>query len=315
MSTEKLFDTSLYRDSCAAVVAEDLAGLYIENGNKPLEERINARKLKIIGDKVFDPKTEKEVPGNLKRNTLLDNLEADSAESFYNNIIKGYLIVLSFSSPYGISPYKEGRINVGYKKSDDEIEFYGIPTKLSPEEILQRSIFISEFSDISLRDIQNSDQLRGISLPINLPLNENPPWDFLEEMLPLDSDAWNYIKQGKPWLIKKNALLDANTIAPKMVHMIYQARSEYDFVSAGAYGEHQMELRGWELNGKGCPGKSNSELLGNSIQNGTFAIDSFGNLRETETTWEYHTGTCVNCGASGVDVGPCSICKSCEKIL
>ena len=29
--------------------------------------------------------------------------------------------------------------------------------------------------------------------------------------------------------------------------------------------------------------------------------------------WEYHTGDCVVCHAKGTDVGPCSICKNCEK--
>lgn len=29
--------------------------------------------------------------------------------------------------------------------------------------------------------------------------------------------------------------------------------------------------------------------------------------------WDYEKGDCVNCGAMGVEVGPCSICKKCEK--
>ena len=32
-----------------------------------------------------------------------------------------------------------------------------------------------------------------------------------------------------------------------------------------------------------------------------------------ETTWEYHTGSCVVCNAKETDVGPCNICKDCEK--
>ncbi len=44
---------------------------------------------------------------------------------------------------------------------------------------------------------------------------------------------------------------------------------------------------------------------------------SFGYSNFTETTWTYHTGDCVNpgCNRTNVDVGPCSICKVCEKIL
>jgi hypothetical protein len=34
---------------------------------------------------------------------------------------------------------------------------------------------------------------------------------------------------------------------------------------------------------------------------------------ESNKNWEYHTGDCVVCHARSVDVGPCSICKECEK--
>lgn len=32
-----------------------------------------------------------------------------------------------------------------------------------------------------------------------------------------------------------------------------------------------------------------------------------------EKNWEYHTGICMACNSEGVDVGPCNICRSCEK--
>lgn len=37
------------------------------------------------------------------------------------------------------------------------------------------------------------------------------------------------------------------------------------------------------------------------------------NHEKSNKAWEYHTGDCVNCGVKGVDVGPCDICKKCEK--
>jgi hypothetical protein len=46
-----------------------------------------------------------------------------------------------------------------------------------------------------------------------------------------------------------------------------------------------------------------------------FTTDSLGNFRQINKRWEYHTGTCQNCRAKGVSVGPCGICKACEKIL
>ncbi len=312
--TLKLFDTSLYPTSRPEAVAEDMAGLFIEAGKKPLEQRINPRKFKIVDGKVHDTESGKEVPGNLKRDTPLSTLEANSAEPFYDQLANGYSLVVAISASGGISPYKEGRVNVGYRISHDEIEFYGIPTYLSPEALLAKTILLSEFSDMSLSKITTPDELRGISIPILIPPDEVSPWDFLEEVLPLDSDAWNAIKMGKPWVIKENAIKDARSIAPAMVKMIKTARTERDFLIAGAYGEREMEMRGWKLNYGSCPGKSNSELLNATVDGRMFATDAFGNTRET-TGWEYHTGRCVNCGASEVSVGPCSICKTCEKIL
>jgi hypothetical protein len=303
----KLFDTSLYDRCDSDVVAEDLAGLYIEAGDTPLEDRINSRKLTIIRDKVIDPKTSKEVPGNLKRITTLDNTEADSAESFYKQLIDGYCLTISFSPPGGISPYKEGRINVGYRSSYNEIEFYGIPTLITPEDMLAKSFLLSEFSDLSLLEIKNSEQLRGISLPILIPPAEKSPWDFLEEVLPLDSNAWEHIRNGKPWVTKEKALKDASNVAPIMMGMIYSARTENDYIIAGAYGERYMEQRGWKLSSRSCPGSSNSQLIGTSKAEGKFITDVFGNTREiVESSFP-----CPRCGGSipsGLGITTCPHC-------
>jgi len=34
---------------------------------------------------------------------------------------------------------------------------------------------------------------------------------------------------------------------------------------------------------------------------------------EFNKKWEYHNGDCIVCGVKDIDVGPCSICKECEK--
>ncbi len=56
------------------------------------------------------------------------------------------------------------------------------------------------------------------------------------------------------------------------------------------------------------PGMRNS--FSNSLTLNSNVVD----LRE-QSMWEYHLGKCVNCGASETLVGPCSICKTCEKVL
>ncbi len=38
-------------------------------------------------------------------------------------------------------------------------------------------------------------------------------------------------------------------------------------------------------------------------------------LSENKTHWEYHKGNCVICDSKNAEVGPCNICKQCEKKL
>ena len=79
-----------------------------------------------------------------------------------------------------------------------------------------------------------------------------------------------------------------------------------------------MAEAGWELDTSGCPGVLNTQAI-NSLANFTVKTDVFGNSRMVEGKWEYHKGKCVNpeCKHKGeeLEVGPCSICKDCEKIL
>jgi hypothetical protein len=40
---------------------------------------------------------------------------------------------------------------------------------------------------------------------------------------------------------------------------------------------------------------------------------TFRKLAQTEEKWEYHEGACVVCKANPTKVGPCGVCKECEK--
>ena len=106
-------------------------------------------------------------------------------------------------------------------------------------------------------------------------------------------------------------MVDAELTIESAAFLFTEAKTPRDFVLIGAYIERNMQRLGWGLDKAGCPGVFNSELLG--FNNSPIIKDVFGNTRAT--TWEYHAGTCVCCGSSNVDVGPCNICKICEKKL
>lgn len=315
MLKEKLFDTSLYYSLPETVrsqsIHEDFTGLYIETGNTPLNQRINARHFIITSGEVIDEITGKRVQESFSYKTEFLAKESRAGESFWQNLVNGEIgnLVITISPSGGTSPYKDARVNVGYKKTEREIEFYGIPTELSPSVLLFLAKRISEFSNKKPL-LDAPENLREIAIPIQVPYGENP-WDFMEEVFPLDSPAWQDIKNSLPWEIKSQISKKASSITKEMAERISHAQNAYQFISIGAWGEEMMQQRGFRLLSKSCPGATNGELLNKA--GGVTTEDVFGNVREV--SWSYHTGNCAHCGAKNVEVGPCSICKACEKIL
>ncbi len=317
----KVFDTSLYsvvpETQRPHVLTEDLAGLVIEAGDRPLEERINPRIFKVEGDLIIDLKTGESIRQEWRHETELQRRESEAANSFYDYLLKspGNLI-FSLSPTGGPGKYLEARVNVGYRKNEEEIEFYGIPSHMHSDALVNYAARLSEWN-IQPFLINSPEDLRQISIPIQVPIGINP-WEFLDEVAPLDSDAWRAIAKGLPWKIKEKAEIDALPIAREMSFRLISARSEIDHVQIGAWGERSMENLGWKLKASACPGLFNQQIMSmNELAISSFTKDSFGNFRLTK--WEYHKGKCVNpnCNQKGetVDVGPCSICRTCEKTL
>jgi hypothetical protein len=70
-----------------------------------------------------------------------------------------------------------------------------------------------------------------------------------------------------------------------------------------------------EVQGGGCPTNKGFSIF-TDIQSlfTPLTFSSLVNQSETnQTTWEYHTGACVVCKKDPTEVGPCNICKVCEK--
>lgn len=314
-NTPLVFDVSLYKDlpqeTRKRTMQEDLAGLVIEAGNSELEKRINPRKFKIVKTQVIEENKDgeqKNVLKGLKFETELNKKESKAAISFYEHLLSfDNSISISISPSGGDGNYKEGRVNVGFRKQN-EIEFYGIPTHLSPDHLMQRSIAISNLT-LNKTTVFSPEDLREISIPIILN-EDDDPIEFLQEIFPLDSNAWEVIDNKDPWEIKEEALKDAKKPSENGARMINKNTHAYQFINIGAQMEMEMKLKGWELKSSACPGQLNSQIK-NSVNS---TVDSFGNTR-IAVSWEYHSGNCINCGARNVPVGPCSICKSCEKVL
>lgn len=300
-----LLDTSLYPKSSflEASVAEDLGGMAIENGDLPTEKRINQRRFLISGSDVIDPLTGKSVFENISYKTDLDRSESTGTRDFYQKLTDGPVrtLVISLSPPGGDSPYKDGRVNVAFKVSENVIHFYGIVTKFTRDQFLYWGIRATEFSDTFIPG-DNPDNLRKIAFNINVPEGKNP-WLFMEEFAPLDSPAWKEISEGKPWHLKREVKQNSLIIAQKIAPLLKIARTRADFILIGALAEREMAKAGWKLNASGgCPGVLNSDLLG-----GNFVNDSFGNAREVME----NSFPCPKCGQpipSGRGITTCPHC-------
>ena len=297
MSKERslIFDARLYQDLSPVAmeksITEDLAGFVLEAGDRPIEERINVREFKIINNKIIDEETGKNVFENWKPTDELGERECVSATLFYQYLLdnpKGSL-VLSISPSGGISPYKEARINVGFKKSNRDIIFYGIPSRFNPEKCGKLGKDALKLSFLDLR-IDSPEDLRNKAIPILLPQGQDP-WQFLKGALPLDSKVWNSIVSGLPEKLKEEARTVAMQIAVTIGSIIRRALSERDYILAGAYAERGMEQAGWKIDFAGCSGISNADLLSSGCTK-----DVYGNTRATTSSEGRFVRRCGNCG-------------------
>lgn len=67
--------------------------------------------------------------------------------------------------------------------------------------------------------------------------------------------------------------------------------------------------------GGSCPVSTSSNDILAISKNGivSYKEASWLNQKNDKTEWEYHTGNCACCGKKDTEVGPCNICKICEK--
>lgn len=310
----KVFDTFLYAELSSQVMeptlTEDLAGMCIEAWKRPLKERVNPRRFVIANGQVLDPVSQKYVWEGWSYSTLLDQKQSRGAKVFWEAVVKNKnAAVISLSPSGGDSPYEEGRVNTAFRNGDD-VEFYGIASHLTREQCMQYAWRLREFSQVSA-PFKSPDDLREIAFILMVPDGQSPK-EFLRDNFPLDSDVWQEILEGKPWEIKEIAIKDARETVKEVLPSLAGARSQRDFIVAGARMERMMAERGWELSKLACPGIFNSELL--RMLGLPQIKDAFGNVRET--SWEdyKHTlGNCIRCGAKNTEIGPCKWCKSCSE--
>ncbi|MEK7525938.1 MAG: hypothetical protein AAB546_00465 [Patescibacteria group bacterium] len=294
-SIEKVFDTSLYKDvpleRRKRVIANHLAGLVLEAGDRDFLERINPWWVVITPDgQAIDIISRQDVSGNFGDKTPLLKKEKIGAIDFYYN--KGQLakpgdVIYWFSPEKGDSLYKEARINVaevvelyGLKI----LKCYGIPLQTLPKDVLKL--------------VEHTEELREKAFIFE---PQNP---FLK-----NSDWWLVIKNGVPKKMKSEAIKAALVVAKEMAEMVEEASGDSDFVSIGAYGEKYMLSQGWFVNKIACPGVFNLDIL---ARRGllSVAVDGFGNYRKTDVEVYFDCPNCEGKIPSGRGITTCPYCNA-----
>lgn len=317
-------DPSSYsNDTGSQKLAVNIADVATEAGFGPPEKRITPFTLKQVGNKVIN----EELGPDDVTTYYISETSRDAAESEAGYLIRDALlkrpertVAVWFSPPYSTDEHSEGRLTVGYNvphSSVKEMESYGLPTAdFTPEQLMYMAWRLSEYTT-ALLFIDNPEKLRSTPIFIELTENQNP-WEFLKDFIPLP-EVWDAIKTGEVNKQRQKILASANEIAPNTLFRLQHATSYLEQVGIIREMENQMKQRGHEIDQSklDCP---TSVTATSTYQLSYTDLDKDGTVLKTRLEissgkWEYHFGSCRNCGAQDTLVGPCSICKECEKVL
>lgn len=121
------------------------------------------------------------------------------------------------------------------------------------------------------------------------------------------STAWLLrLKKEIDAMIKRYIDLVKIGVSDEDLTKVKYAIENYTIVNQGKVSTHDLE-RTIEIFGNYTPPKAAGSCGSSS------SATLMGNHEESNKTWEYHLGDCVVCGSKKIEVGPCSICKECEK--
>lgn len=203
----------------------------------------------------------------------------------FNSELQNWFLSNDEGLAIGISP--KGGL---YKHPDNQIQIYRITYELIRDEngriIDQKKSLLCAFHQFEY-DYSNPEEIRRFIFPQK---------DSEENVI----ETVNWLKQ-----ISKKNVSSSSVNNPENIKIAYSYAMQ---LKNGVNPEYIFNLM-YQDNflGNNPIGCANSTTTTSNV-----SLLFFNN---ENISWSYHTGNCVNCLATNVLVGPCSICKSCEKIL
>lgn len=296
-------DVAKWRDKDKPQIVADFASALIENREAPLEDRINTFSL------TFNEL--EELARGLRHETAQDELENQGVSGVVDWAKRNeFGKAIWISSPS--EEYSESRFiifSIASEGGQKIVTLRPICGKQDKLFCLSISEQIAAFSPVDLPPLTSVDDLRKTVIPFDP--KPYPDWiAFMEDVFG-KSAIWEKIRKGDDIKQRLAATKVAEEIIGNNIAYISSAHTPREQVAVGAMLEWEAERYGIRIQTSGSCGISNVMVLNSLDRESPFSALYSGDIT-TEEKWEYHPGTCKVCG-NKTQVGPCKICKICEK--
>lgn len=304
----------------------NLRDVAVEAGaNQSLERRVNLFQQRVTPDgMVVNPELDehRDVSEFYSTKTERDRKETQAALQIRDAILNmpDGAVSVWFSPAYEDSSAesgteKLGRITVGHNKTVDgvrECESFGIVSDLSGDQMLTSAWRLAEFTDRALR-LESPEDLRNTAVILQLPELEDNPWEFLRSYIPMPN-VWDAILSGEVQDNIGDVNHDAAVVAKEAYALLAKASTYNEQVAAIKTAERMMAERGRIIDHSqlDCPTVMSNESQVYSFRYGLINSKGEPMFATSETEWTYTAGHCRVC-ETDTEVGPCKICKDCEK--
>ena len=217
--------------------------------------------------------------------------------------------------------YDETRLQIGVIKEKmgfKFIEYYGIPINLDAQNCLNLFHFIQHHSrsDTKPLNAKHPDELRSKIIRNVGCSSDSENWiNFWKSILPAYSSIWESIENGSIEKNMRKVRIDAReSVKSEAENIKYAAHhSPQTLIYEGARIEMHMMAKGHKIVSSSC-GVSNMDLI-TQTQRLFSSFISVNPNEKSKDTWVWTNGNCIvpGCGKKNVDVGPCSVCRTCQE--
>lgn len=314
---------------------------FLEERDAPIKDRIAVICLtKTPEGTLVDPETGQSLKKMFTLLTGVDHAEDRANSEIEEKVGESGKLVVWLSPPHLLRS-QESRINFYVSYQEEELEeilpyaerilinkegalkrirankklilLFALPSQYQVQECLTISQQIAALCSKN-PNITSSEDLRDNPWIINVP---NKYWvSATSEFFDFgDPEVWKRIKNGTVFIMREEANRASFESAQKRLHLIYLANESLVFKQELEYQTRKdAQEAGFRLKSgnRYCHTVFDAFDFQYNLAQNRVPFDSSVASQE-EFDYPFHTGNCKACGANNIDVGPCDICKDCDR--